>query len=241
MTGLVRKATLLCVGGVLLASAAMAGVPNAGNSVLRNVSLCPRAGSAVDPLTLPHSVLSSCITVHDANNNPVSGSTVVLDFAPCYPAATDITLCSLQGQAGMTTVCGGGGRSVSIAADPSGNACFSVVGNSNNATGSTAISAPCIKVYADSQLLGTIGYNAYDQEGSNGTDGTDLFLFFQDQGFAGAAGCTPQPGCGPPTTRPRSDYDDNGTVDGTDLFLFFLVQGGAYAANSCSPNGNCIP
>src|SRR5262245_21928295 len=142
MTGLVRKATLLCVGGVLLAGAAMAGVPSAANSTLRPIALLPRnSGTGVDPLTVARtgSPTIYCITVHDSNNNPVAGSTVVLDFQPCYPAATDITLCSLQGQAGMTTVCGGGGRSVSIGADALGNACFNIIGNSNNATGSV----PC--------------------------------------------------------------------------------------------------
>jgi len=227
MTGLVRKATLLCVGGVLLAGAAMAGVPNAANSTVRPIALLPRNGTSVNPLTAQRVGIPTlyCITVKDANNAAVSGATVVLDFAPCTTAgATDIELCSFQSTPQHTATCGALERSVTVTADINGQACFNIVGNSN---GGTTISAPCIKVYADTQLLGTIGYVAFDHEGTFGTGGADLFVFFGDQG----------------ANRSRSNYNNVGVVGGADLFMFFNVQSaGAFNGQSCQPtNTDCIP
>jgi hypothetical protein len=207
-------------------------VPNAANSTVRPICLLPRNGTAVNPLTTQRAGIPTlyCITVKDANNAAVAGATVVLDFAPCTTAgATDIEICSFQAGGPTpplhTATCGALERSVTVTADVNGLACFNIVGNSNGA--GVANSAPCIKVYADTQLLGTVDYVAYDHDGSVGTGGADLFLFFQDQ----------------LNNRFRSNYDTTGVVGGADLFLFFQVQSnGATNGQSCQPaNTDCVP
>jgi len=245
MTGLVRKATLLSVGGLFIAGAAMAGLPNAANSTVRSIGLLPHS-NPVDPLTTARAGIPTlyCITVRDENNAVVPNVAVTLDVVNCTTAgATDITICSLQSAPGHTVSCNSGNRRITLTADINGLACFNIIGNSNNSTGSTPVSAPCIQVFAGSTLLGTVAYSAYDQDGAGGTGVTDLFLFFQDLAFS-AGTCSTYP-CsinGPPsTTRRRSDYDNNCCINVTDLFLFFAVQGGAFSTNSCSPNPNCIP
>jgi len=87
MTGLVRKATLLTVAGLLAASAAMAGVPSAANSTVPAcISL---VGSSAG---VPDAFGSFSVTVRDLANNPLNGASVVVDLSGC----TDIAICDDQ-------------------------------------------------------------------------------------------------------------------------------------------------
>jgi hypothetical protein len=236
MTGLVRKATLLTACGLMLAAWASAGVPNPSKTALASTTCIATVGKDVataDPqtgilalVTIPN----NRIVVRDVNDAPVAGSSVVVDFQPCN--TTDIQVCSVQGQAGLSILCGGGFRNVTLSANPSGVAFFSIIGNSNNITGTIAgTTTACAKVYADGILVTTVKVASYDQDGTGGIGGADLFLFFQDQSIL------PGPSPAPST---RSDYDGDGTVGGADLFYFFTVQGPGASSSSCAVV-DCVP
>src|SRR6185503_18865502 len=79
MTGLVRKATLLSIGGVLLAGAAFAGIPAAANSQAPCIILMdfPNSTNNVGANPGVCNVGTLKVIVRDALNNPVAGSDVV--------------------------------------------------------------------------------------------------------------------------------------------------------------------
>ena len=77
MTGLVRKATLLTACGMLLAAAAMAGVPSAANSTTPGAVLL--VGRNVAGPDTTDGVFQ--VVVRDLANNPINASAVVVDFA----------------------------------------------------------------------------------------------------------------------------------------------------------------
>lgn len=115
MTGLVRKATLLGVCGLFVASAALASVPDpARSSVPAYILLVGRVngGTNPDPVGL------GTITVRDFANNPIAGATVTIDFSGCC----DINLCS--GQAGHNCAA----RTVTGLTNGSGQFQFTVFG-----------------------------------------------------------------------------------------------------------------
>src|SRR5215475_10671403 len=85
MTGLVRKATLLCVGGILVAGAAMAGVPSGANSQKPCILLMD-FGNSTNGVGVNAGVCGQPalkVIVRDGNNMVVAGATVVLDFSTC--------------------------------------------------------------------------------------------------------------------------------------------------------------
>src|SRR5438093_12438986 len=84
MTGLVRKATLLAVCGLLSAGAAIAHVPDPVNSdcPASCIKVVGSDGTVGDPIG------QYCVTVRDFNNVPIENSLVVIDFSNC-----DIQLC----------------------------------------------------------------------------------------------------------------------------------------------------
>src|SRR5262245_15034220 len=132
MTGLVRKATLLTACGLLLAAAAMAGVPNPTKTALASTKSIVSVGrDAANGNADPQSQILTLVTipnnrvvVRDVNDAPVAGSSVVIDFQPCN--VTDIQVCSAQTQPGLSVLCGGGFRNVTLSANGSGVAFFSV-------------------------------------------------------------------------------------------------------------------
>jgi len=140
MTGLVRKATLLCGAMLVVAGAATAGVPNAANSpVVGGIQLGGTNAGTVDVK------VQAVITVKDASLNPVINSTVEILFGNCYTASpSDIKICNTQPFPGMTFNCAG--RVVAAITNASGQATFRVVrgasalpGNSPGITGACAI------------------------------------------------------------------------------------------------------
>ena len=163
MTGLVRKATLLSACGLLLAGAAMAGIPNAANSPLPTSPLIIADGD--NPGAACHTF---AFVVRDALNNPVAGSDVVLDFSTC--AAGDAAVCLTQPDAGVTVTAIG--KTVLKTTDGLGAVSFRLLGQGTN----PGLPPPtCVKVYASGNLLGTVQVRIvkYDLDGTGSVGGSD--------------------------------------------------------------------
>ena len=132
MTGLVRKATLLAACGLVVAGAAMAGVPNAANSqkpcvLLMDLSELRTTTSASTRAICNQAALK--VIVRDALNNPVAGSDVVLDFSTCGANPGPIMLATTQVDPAVTTACAG--RTVLKTTNALGEVCFSTLGATN--------------------------------------------------------------------------------------------------------------
>src|SRR5437868_5065083 len=197
MTGLVRKASLLCAGGLLLASAAMANVPDAAHSTIPcGIRLVGSTSSVADPLG------QFTVTVRDLSNNPLANSTVTIDFTNCTP---DIKLGTQAAQvfAGLVLDCPT--HAARMLTNTSGVATFRIIGGSNTATPAAAFK--CAKVLADGVLLGNVNVACHDLNSAGGLNGADVSLCITDL-FAGA------------TTRARSDLDCTGTTNGADASLY---------------------
>src|SRR6266545_2630482 len=149
MTGLVRKATIFCICGLLAASAALAHVPDPTNSTcgpigggkgaLNHIYLVGANGSTPDPKG------TYCVTVRDFNNLPIENSVVLIDFSQC----ADAQLCyyplgSYPGDPNLTVDCVAG--TVRKLTNAAGQACFTILGKSRSAAGSCtfAQSSNCV-------------------------------------------------------------------------------------------------
>jgi hypothetical protein len=222
MTGLVRKATLLTAGCLLLvAGAAMAGVPSQANSSIGNVITwgTTNAGGTVDPL------VQKTITVRDGSNNVVQNSTVVINFTTCTAGANGIRLASTQPFAGLLLSCAN--RTVTAITNASGVATFRIVGHANNAAGLNSPglgTTDCATVQADGNPLGTLSTAAYDHDGVGGVNVTDLGNFLADR-FG--------------SYRQRSDYDGNDVLNVTDLGAFLAVRFGGGSTQAVG--ATCAP
>jgi len=174
MTGLLRRATLFTAVGLIAASVASAGVPNAINT--------SRPGSVVlvskDPTQPLAAGAAATFVVRDAANNPVPNSVVVISMAGCTSA--EIRLSSNQPFAGVFVNCAA--KSVSAVTNASGIATFRLLGRiaSHPGTGSGA-TAQCASVSADGVSLGTINVAVADQNGAGGCNAADGSLFLADR------------------------------------------------------------
>jgi len=196
---------LLSCAGVL--SPAAASVPATG--VIPKVIRLVGASSGV----LSTSVGDFTVTVNDNANNPIQGSSVILDFTNC--GTSDVRFASGQLEAGLTTDCPT--KSVRGLTNASGQITFKIMGNSQNPTGGAAgLAVPCLRIFADGVLLdphhvGTFaGVKAvivapYDETGSAGFTALDLSAFIGDLFHV------------PATYYARSDFDGNGAVTALDL------------------------
>jgi hypothetical protein len=176
MISLASKATLLSVVGIMIAGAALAGVPNSGNS---NINLSGggagilwvggKAGSVVDVHC------EKQILVRDAALNPVANSVVIINFTACYGG--EIKLGDATAQSFNTTVnCGA--HTISATTNASGVAVFRVVGGSNAATPSSAgIGEGCATVTADGVPLGSYSVATPDYTLGGNVGGPDLLYF----------------------------------------------------------------
>jgi hypothetical protein len=217
MTGLVRKATLLSGAMLVVASAAMAGVPSAANSpVVGGIQLGGTQGGVVD------SRVQAVITVKDASNNPVINSTVELQFGNCYTAAnSDMKFCNTQPFAGLTTNCAG--HVIAAITNASGQATFRVVGGASALPGnSPGIVAACLVVKADGVTINNgnpVRIAAYDLNTSGGVNAADQSLFLSTL-FG--------------SYRSRADYNGDGAVNSADLSKLLAVQFGGGSSTSCA-------
>jgi hypothetical protein len=212
MTGLVRKAMLLTAAGCLIASAAMAGVPSPGNSVT------PPCISLVGNLAgVPDAAGSFTVTVRDLANNPLNGSSVVVDLSGC----TDLSMCADQLDAGATVNCAA--KTTRKFTNLAGQVSFIVLGGSNGSGNATTLLAGA-KIYANGTLIGSPTAAAFDLDGINGVGINDLSAWLTDFGTFG------NPAFG------RSDYDCSGGVGINDLSVWLSEFGAGTSQASCAAN-----
>lgn len=210
MTGLVRKATLLTAAGLMIASAAMAGVPSPGNSTV------PPCISLVGSLAgTPDAVGSFSVTVRDLANNPLNGASVVVDLSGC----TDIAICNDQLDAGALVNCAA--KTTRKFTDIAGQVSFIVLGGSNGSGNATTLLGGA-KIYANGTLIGSPTAAAFDLDGSSGVGINDLSVWLTDFGTFG------NPAFG------RSDFDCSGSVGINDLSVWLTEFGNGTSAASCA-------
>jgi hypothetical protein len=222
MTGLVRKATLLSVCGLLAASAAFASVPDPGNSSFNkaNLNLVGHDGSSPDAFS-PFTV-----NVKDLSGNTIQGSIVIVDFSGC----SDIQFC--EDQLGNSTAdCPT--RTVRKTTDVNGNATFQIIGgaliDSGDPDGSDC---NCVVVYADGVNIvetsdGAMNAGCFDLDNAGGIGVADLSLWLGD--FGAGLGAL------------RSDYnhdadctDQANAVGVADLSIWLAAFGNGGSSDSCA-------
>jgi hypothetical protein len=215
MTGLVRKATLFAVCGLVTASAAFASVPSPANSVTPGcVRLVGQNGSAV-----PDPAGTFTVTVRDLANLPINNSLVVVDFS----SASGLTLCSTGAPAGITIDCGT--QTVRGFTGAGGTISFTIRGHANNSGGNQPPYASYSdgKIFADGVLLGSPSVSAIDHD-ANGMGPADLSAWLGD--FFG--GNNPS----------RSDYDCTGSPLGpSDLSAWLTIFFAGGSTTNCPASG----
>ncbi len=148
------------------------------------------------------------VIVRDLANNPVVGSSVLIDFS----SAPEVHLASDQLDAAMQTNCTQ--HFVRKSTDNAGRAVFTLMGHGGNT--SLAPGPLRATVYADGVVLGTPLVAVLDVDGVSGTGANDVALFLDT--FA----LTEPPGC--------FDYDGSGFVGANDLAVWLNHAGLAGSA-----------
>jgi len=205
MSRLAQRAAFLTAIGLLTAAAAMAGVPNAGQSNLNN-GCSFGAGCLQEGILLLGGQNSGGtvdvnsekqVLVKDAGGNTVANSTVIINFSTCY-SGDAVRISSTQLFAGLTVNCGA--HTVSATTNGSGIAVFRVEGYSNVPGGVPPGSTEgCATVTADGVPLGSYSVGTADLNGglggsSLGVTGGDTTLYNLMR-FGGA-----------PNYRPRGNF-----------------------------------
>lgn len=212
MTGLVRKASLLVVLGLLAtATVAGAGVPDPAQcSIPSFFDLVACKDGIVDPYG------AFTVTVNDAGGNPMPGVAVEIVFASDLYIYTAI--------AGLTVNCTD--NSVMAITDASGIAYFTISGATINTNGvATGSGLGGAAIYANDIALGTATVAVLDENGAVTTAGvevTDLAAWLGDFGNQGTIGY-----------KGRSDFNHNSDIEITDLSLWLKVFGLQNSSQSC--------
>jgi hypothetical protein len=234
MTGLVRKATLLSVCGLLIvAGAAVAGVPHAGNSQKPCVILMdlPNSTNNVGVNAGVCGINALKVIVRDALNNPVANSDVVLDFSTCGGNPGPVMLATTQSDPAVTTACAG--RTVLKTTNAQGEVCWSAEGASNVVDLSSghifynglavrnlgpSAGVVCCKIYASGNLLGTqlVIINKYDLTNDTNCNAGDGSFLLDSQGFFGTG-----------QYRTYGDYNCDNAVNAGDGSLLLDAVGNA--------------
>ena len=212
MTGLVRKATLLTAAGLLVASAAMAGVPSEGNSTKPGYI---QLGGSIPSFTAgtPDPVGLFIVVVRDLANNPLNGASVVIDFSNC----DDVIICEDQFDVDALVNCAA--KTVRKFTDITGSVQFNIIGGSTGA-GAASSFLNHGRIYANGTLIGSPSVAVYDLDNASGVGANDLSAWFTDFGTGNSYG--------------RSDYDGSGSVGANDLSLWFTVFGSGASSSSCA-------
>lgn len=233
MTGLVRKATLIGVCGLLAATTAFANAPSPGNSDLPAwISL---VGSSAGIPTPNHPGLGGndpnvTVVVRDFTNNPLAGQTVEFDFSTCL----DARVCDAVVAGAGTPSCAVSHGKVTATTNAAGTVSLTIIGGANNTGPVGGVSAagesgPCVTVRAGSTVLGTVSFDAYDQNLAGGFTGGDASLVNGDVLLAA-------------NYRTRSDHNRSGTLTGSDFSIeqgVVLLQGGATPGFGPCPGSYC--
>ena len=179
MTRVVRNAAL-CVVGILVASAALANVPDPAHCTLTNKDIASVGKNAYiavvgqnnaglpDPCEVGGRCGDYQVTIKDFANNVIAGSTVVIDFSGCPDI--QISCDQLNASTGQTDLAG---KKVAGTTDASGLFTFKIQGASNSTSTSgpnflspgTNAGVPCAQVFADGVPIGNLIAAAYDVNG----------------------------------------------------------------------------
>lgn len=216
MNGLVRKATLFTAVGLVVAGAAMAGVPSPGTSIQPPVGLSGFGSvKLVGFVNPPDPSGAITYTVNDANGIPVPINTqVVLNFAAC----TDLALCTMHTTGGVVNCTA---KTVTGLTNAMGTVTFTIVGI-GLPVAPRAVNA-CVTVTAGGQGGFTaLIASSMDRDGIPGFGAGDLAQWVSD--FL--------PGLNPS----RSDYDASGDVGAGDLSILVSLILGGLSTDSC---GDC--
>ena len=216
MTGLVRKATLLSLCGLLVAGVAMAGTPSAATSTKPAcIKLVGDNGTSADP------VGAFTIVVRDLANNTVANSNVVLDFSAC--TETHIANQASQKFAGITIT--PVGKKVSAITNSVGVASFNIEGAVDVTLGAAA--AGCISVSADNVPLGTITGTALNEDVKLGVGTTNPVNAADGSTMLQRQLPVPQP------YKASSDLNCDGVTNAADVsVLLGLLLGPPIGGNS---------
>ncbi len=230
MTGLVRKATLFSVCGLLAAGVALADVPDPVNSsVVVTFESQPLNGVYLgghDGAGTPDPSSEVLVTVKDLANNPIMGSIVVIDFSGC----NDVHLCNTQVD-GSIADCAT--KTARMSTDVLGQAHFKLVGWGDHVASLNGSPLGAVNIYADGVNLyqpgsdNPNGFNAatFDLDGGSGVGGGDLSLWLDDFGLLLAQGPA------------RADYNFTGDVGGADLSIWLDYFGKLASPYSCTDAG----
>lgn len=207
MTGLVRKATLISVCGLLAASAAFASVPDPTQCLFpSHINMAGNDGTSGD------ASVQFTVTVKDLAGNAIPNSVVVVDLS----GALDLLFCEDQ-LGNSTSDCPT--MTVRQNADAGGVATFRIIGGATQANPLGSPAGHC-KIYADGVLLTTIDCGAYDLDNATGVGGADLAGWLDDFGNGNNA--------------LRADYDGDANVGGADLASWLDVFGNGGSGLSCA-------
>lgn len=163
---------------LLLPSVAAASVPSPSNSTVPTCFVACPLGD-----------IPSTITVRDIANNPVTGSTVVLDFSQC----ASVYLCA-------------GNPNDPIHVDLTNRTVSGVTNTSGQVTFPLHAGGFCsggLRVFADGVMLAQRTFKSPDQDGDGVVMPTDATLFSGKVGTADAS----------------ADFDCSGLVDNADLLV----------------------
>lgn len=232
MTRVVRNA-VLCVAGILVASAAFANVPDPTTTTTSNgtpgalgdvIAVSGHMNSGVNngqPDICGGSEVPTVrcnpftVTVRDFANNLIAGSVVQIDFSGC----PDIFIAcdQLNGVTGQSFAAG---KKVLGTTNVNGQFTFKVQGAANSTTlpsgttsAGTAAGVTCAVLTADGVTIKNLRVAAYDLNGGTGTVGQDT-VNGADTSFNGreVANCLSNPA----TCKERTDTNMSGNVTGGD-------------------------
>jgi hypothetical protein len=186
---------------MLVAAAAMAGVPSAVTSTSPGFFRLVGSNAGI-----PDSVSGKLtITVRDLSSNPVIGSNVIVDFSGCTPV--DIKIASNQLNLNYLVNCTN--HTVGGFTNSAGQIAFTILGSSFSTGPHTGLG--CARVYADGVLLSSPTPSTPDMDGAGGVSASDLSTWLADLGTG--------------LYRGRADYDGNAAVSAGDLSVWLGVLG----------------
>lgn len=216
---------LLAFGVALLVATARAGPP----PPITTIVPCGISLVCVDTRGVPDPRGAFNMVFKDSAANPRPGITIAVDFSNC----PDVSICSVQGDPGVSVACSGGKRRVTGTTDDLGRLSMTIVGGVAHRVPGTP---GCADIYADGVLVtdGTfkphVSVAAYDESGGDGLTGSDFSLFLGDI-------------FGPYEARSDFDYSIACTsgVSGSDMSAWLKALFSTYVRGCNSISGTLCP